>query len=327
MPKNIQFTSHRDGASYRSLNQRTISASVYGIGIGVHSGQKVRISLRPGAVNSGIRFFRSDLKTGTWVLASAENVADTTLATSIADAGVSVATVEHLMSALWGLGIDNLEVELSAEEVPIMDGSAAPFIDMIESVGIVEQAAPRQFIRITREISVCQEDAVASVEPYDGFKAGYTFVASHPVYDRYPKHIEMDFSQTSYIGQVSGARSFGLEKELAYAQSIQKCLGSSLDNAVGVSDDGIINESGLRYEDEFVKHKLLDAIGDLYLLGKPILGAFNGYKSGHALNNKLARAIMRCSDAWEMVTLQADTRSGEGMPILHEGAQSASQAH
>ena len=169
-----------------------------------------------------------------------------------------------------------------------------------------------------------QEDAVASVEPFDGFKAGYAFVASHPVYDRYPKHIEMDFSRTSYISQVSGARSFGLEKELAYAQSIQKCLGSSLENAVGVSDDGVINEDGLRYEDEFVKHKLLDAIGDLYLLGRPILGSFNGYKSGHALNNKLARAILRCDDAWEIVTLHADASSGEGMPILHAAAQSLS---
>ena len=325
MPKKIEFTSHNDQTlSSRSLNQRTIRESVYGIGIGVHSGEKVRLSLRPGAENSGIRFFRSDLKGAASVLASAENVADTTLATSIADGGVSIATVEHLMSALWGLGIDNLEVELSSEEVPIMDGSAAPFIDMIESVGVVEQQAPRQFIRITREISVSQEDAVASVEPFDGFKAGYTFVASHPVYDRYPKHIEMDFSRTSYISQVSGARSFGLEKELAYAQSIQKCLGSSLENAVGVSDDGVINENGLRYEDEFVKHKLLDAIGDLYLLGRPILGSFNGYKSGHALNNKLARAILRCDDAWEIVTLQADASSGEGMPILHAAAQSLS---
>jgi UDP-3-O-[3-hydroxymyristoyl] N-acetylglucosamine deacetylase len=325
MPKKIEFTCQGDQTlPSPSLNQRTIRENVYGIGIGVHSGEKVRLSLRPGAENSGIRFFRSDIKGGTPVLASAENVADTTLATSIADGGVSIATVEHLMSALWGLGIDNLEVELSAEEVPIMDGSAAPFIDMIEAVGVVEQQAPRQFIRITREISVSQGDAVASVEPFDGFKAGYTFVASHPVYDRYPKHIEMDFSHTSYISQVSGARSFGLEKELAYAQSIQKCLGSSLDNAVGVSDEGVINEDGLRYEDEFVKHKLLDAIGDLYLLGKPILGSFSGYKSGHALNNKLARAILRCDDAWEIVTLKADASSGEGMPILHAASQSLS---
>ena len=301
----------------KSLNQRTIRESVYGIGIGVHSGEKVRITLRPGRVDTGISFIRSDIKGAVAIQASAENVADTTLATSLAHGSQSVATVEHLMSALWGSGIDNLIVELSAEEVPIMDGSAAPFIDMIESVGVVEQPKARQFIRITREISVSQEDAIASVAPYNGFKAGYTFVANHPVYDRHPKYIEMDFAHSSYIQQVSGARSFGLEKELAYAQSIQKCLGSSLENAVGVSDESVLNEGGLRYNDEFVKHKLLDAIGDLYLLGRPILGSFTGYKSGHALNNKLARAILRCEDAWEIVTLQSDAESGAGMPILH----------
>jgi UDP-3-O-[3-hydroxymyristoyl] N-acetylglucosamine deacetylase len=250
-------------------------------------------------------------------------VSDTTLATTVANGVVSVATVEHLMSALWGLGIDNLIIELSAEEVPIMDGSAAPFIDMIESVGVIEQDTARQFIRITREISVSQEDAIASIAPYDGFKAGYTFVANHPVYDRFPKYVEMDFARTSYVEQVSGARSFGLEKELAYAQSIQKCLGSSLENAVGLSDDGVLNEGGLRYEDEFVKHKLLDAIGDLYLLGRPILGAFTGYKSGHALNNKLAHAILRCDDAWEIVTLTTGAENGTGVPILHTAAGSA----
>jgi UDP-3-O-[3-hydroxymyristoyl] N-acetylglucosamine deacetylase len=305
------------------LSQRTIRKAVYGIGIGVHSGEKVRITLRPGHTDSGIQFIRSDIKGAAPIQACAENVADTTLSTSVANGGVSVATVEHLMSALWGLGIDNLVVELSAEEVPIMDGSAAPFIDMVESAGIAEQERARQFIRITREISVSQEDAIATITPYDGFKAGYTFVANHPVYDRYPKYVEMDFAQTSYIEQISGARSFGLEKELAYAQSIQKCLGSSLENAVGVSNDGVLNPEGLRYNDEFVKHKLLDAIGDLYLLGRPILGAFNGYKSGHALNNKLARAILRCDDAWEIVTLKADTQSGEGMPILHSAAASS----
>lgn len=307
-----------------SLNQRTIRDAVSGIGLGVHSGEKVRMTLRPAAVDTGIQFLRTDIKRALPVWATAENVSDTTLATSVANGSVRIATVEHLMSALWGLGIDNLIVELSAEEVPIMDGSAAPFIDMVESVGVVEQERPREFIRIIREIEVSQEDAVATISPYDGFKAGYTFVASHPVYDRYPKYVEMDFANTSYIEQVSGARSFGLEKELAYAQSINKCLGSSLENAVGVSEEGVLNEGGLRYHDEFVKHKLLDAIGDLYLLGKPILGAFNGYKSGHALNNKLARAVLRCEDAWEIVTLKADAQSGEGMPILHCGVQSVS---
>ena len=283
----------------------------------------MRLAMRPSGPDSGIHFLRTDIKGALPIQASAENVSDTTLATSVANGGVSVATVEHLMSALWGLGIDNLIIELSAEEVPIMDGSAAPFIDMIESVGVVEQDAARQFIRITREISVSQEDAIASIAPYNGFKAGYTFVANHPVYDRYPKYVEMDFAQTSYIEQVSGARSFGLEKELAYAQSIQKCLGSSLDNAVGLSDEGVLNEGGLRYEDEFVKHKLLDAIGDLYLLGRPILGAFTGYKSGHALNNKLAHAILRCDDAWEIVTLTTGAESGAGAPILHTALGSA----
>jgi UDP-3-O-[3-hydroxymyristoyl] N-acetylglucosamine deacetylase len=325
--KDVLDDSLRSGnvLSHRSLNQRTIREAVYGIGIGVHSSEKVRITLRPASVNAGIQFLRTDIKGAVAIPASAENVADTTLATSVAHGSVSVATVEHLMSALWGLGIDNLLVELSAEEVPIMDGSAAPFIDMIESVGVVEQMQAREFIRITRKIEVNQEDAVASVAPYNGFKAGYTFVASDPVYDHYPKYVEMDFANTSYIEQVSGARSFGLEKELAYAQSIQKCLGSSLDNAVGLSAEGVLNEEGLRYHDEFVKHKLLDAIGDLYLLGKPILGAFSGHKSGHALNNKLARAILRCDDAWEIVTLKADISSGAGMPILH-GQVKTSQA-
>jgi UDP-3-O-[3-hydroxymyristoyl] N-acetylglucosamine deacetylase len=325
--KDVLDDSLRSGnvLSHRSLNQRTIREAVYGIGIGVHSSEKVRITLRPASVNAGIQFLRTDIKGAVAIPASAENVADTTLATSVAHGSVSVATVEHLMSALWGLGIDNLLVELSAEEVPIMDGSAAPFIDMIESVGVIEQMQAREFIRITRKIEVNQEDAVASVAPYNGFKAGYTFVASDPVYDHYPKYVEMDFANTSYIEQVSGARSFGLEKELAYAQSIQKCLGSSLDNAVGLSEEGVLNEEGLRYHDEFVKHKLLDAIGDLYLLGKPILGAFSGHKSGHALNNKLARAILRCDDAWEIVTLKADISSGAGMPILH-GQVKTSQA-
>ena len=312
-----RFARGGESLSHRSLNQRTIREPVYGIGVGVHSGEKVRITLRPAKPNAGICFLRTDVKGAKAIPASAEHVADTTLATSVAHDSVNVATVEHLMSALWGLGIDNLIVELSAEEVPIMDGSSAPFIDMIDSVGVVEQNQARQFIRITRKVEVNQEDALASVSPYDGFKAEYTFVANHPVYDQYPKYVEMDFANDSYIEHVSGARSFGLEKELAYAQSIQKCLGSSLDNAVGLSDEGVLNREGLRYSDEFVKHKLLDAIGDLYLLGKPILGAFSGYKSGHALNNKLARAILRCDDAWEIVTLKADIQSGAGMPILH----------
>ena len=290
--------------------QRTIDRPAYAIGIGVHTGRTVRMTLRPARAHTGIRFLRSDVP-GTPVRALAQNVADTTLATSIAEHGVQVATVEHLMSALWGVGIDNVRVDLSGEEVPIMDGSAQPFVDIVNGAGLRELKAPRQFIKITREISVSQGDAHATLRPYPGFRAAYTFVADHPVYNRYPKRVELDFGATSYVREVCGARSFGLMSELPQAHAIRKCLGSSLQNAVGIDDDDIINQEGLRYDDEFVKHKLLDAIGDLYLLGKPVIGAFDGYMSGHALNNKLARAVLRCTDAWEHVTAGEAAAGGE----------------
>jgi len=295
------------------LRQRTIKRPVHAIGIGVHSGEKVRMTLRPAGENTGIVFVRSDLGHAR-IRAQASKVSDTTLATSIAENGAQVATVEHLMSALWGLSIDNLLVELNNEEVPIMDGSAAPFVYLINSVGIVEQNAPREFIRITRPITVTQGDASATLEPFNGFEVDYTFVADHPVYNRYPKQALLNFSETSYVEEVSRARSFGLVDELEQAQGIQRCMGSSLENAVGIDEYQILNEDGLRYEDEFVKHKLLDVIGDLYLLGRPLVGRFHGYKSGHALNNKLARALLRCEDAFEVVTVGADEYAE--MPIL-----------
>ena len=304
------------------LRQRTIKKAVHAIGIGVHSGAKVRMTLRPAGENTGIVFIRTDVRGSRPILACADNVSDTTLSTSLSGNLVQVATVEHLMSALWGLGIDNLIVEISAEEVPIMDGSASPFIYLINTVGIVEQKAFKQFIRIKREISINQGDAEATLRPYTGFKAAYTFVADHPVYNRYPKMAELDFSNTSYVDEVSRARSFGLVKELQQAQAVNKCLGSSLENAVGIDDFAVVNEEGLRYNDEFVKHKLLDVIGDLYLLGKPILGAFHGYKSGHALNNKLARALLRCEDAWEYATFETSVAVESGEPILQPAAVS-----
>ncbi len=261
----------------------------------------MRLTLRPAEANSGIDFDRLDVPASP-VAATAQNVTDTTLSTSIGDHGVQVATVEHLMSALWGLGIDNVRVELTGEEVPIMDGSAQPFVEMVQGAGIRELAAPRKFIKITREISVTQGDAHASLRPYDGFRAAYTFVADHPVFNRYPKRVDVDFASACYVGEVCAARSFGLMRELPQAQAIRKCLGSSLQNAVGIDDHDIVNSEGLRYHDEFVKHKLLDAIGDLYLLGVPVIGAFDGYMSGHALNNKLARAVLRCTDAWSLVS-------------------------
>jgi UDP-3-O-[3-hydroxymyristoyl] N-acetylglucosamine deacetylase len=210
------------------------------------------------------------------------------------------------MSALWGLAIDNAVIELSGNEVPIMDGSAGPFVKLIESVGARDQSAPRKFIRITQELAVAQGDAVATLSPYDGFKGTYTFVADHPVYNRYPKRVELDFTRDSYRDDLSRARSFGLIDDLPRAHAIDRCLGSSLENAVGVSDDCVLNEEGLRYVDEFAKHKLLDAVGDLYLLGLPLLAAFDGYMSGHTLNNELARSVLLQPDSWELVS--ADDR-------------------
>ena len=306
-----------------SLKQRTIQQAVHAIGIGVHSGEKVGLSLRPAPENTGIVFVRSDLGDQE-VRAYAENVSDTTLSTSISQNGVQIATVEHLMSALWGIGVDNLYVELTGEEVPIMDGSAAPFVDLINSVGIVEQQASRHFLMIKRELKVTQGDAEAILRPFKGFKATYTFAADHPVYNRFPKVATIDFSSVSYVDEVSQARSFGLESELSQAQAINKCLGSSLDNAVGISDDEVMNEDGLRYEDEFVKHKLLDVMGDLYLLGKPILGEFIGFKSGHALNNKLARALLRVEEAWELVTFDLSKGPARIEPMIQPDCRSIS---
>ena len=268
------------------------------------------MTLRPAPIGTGIQFIRLDTP-GRPVRALAQNVSDTTLATSINENGVQIATVEHLMSALWGLGIDHVRVELSGEEVPIMDGSAEPFVEIVQSAGIRQLSAPKEYIQITREISVSQGDAHATLRPYDGFRAGYTFVADHPVFNRHPKRVELDFAATSYISEVCAARSFGLMCELEQAHAIRKCLGSSLKNAVGINDDDIVNADGLRYRDEFVKHKLLDAIGDLYLLGLPVIGAFDGYKSGHALNNKLARAVLRCTDAWIRVAADGSHLSAE----------------
>ena len=273
------------------------------------------MTLRPADADTGVRFIRTDIKNSRPVRALVQNVSDTTLSTSIIQDGVQVATVEHLMSGLWGLGIDNLLVELSGEEVPIMDGSAAPFVNLIRSVGIQELPAAKKMLRITRKIKVSQGEAWASLSPYGGFKAAYTFVKEHPVYRRYPKYAELDFAHNSYINDVSRARSFGEVEELAQAHAINRCLGSSLENAVGIDGQGVMNSGGLRYEDEFVKHKLLDAIGDLYLLGRPVIGAFEGYMSGHALNNKLARALLRVDDAWELVTADEQKVNGEAAAV------------
>ncbi len=282
------------------LFQRTINKPVDAIGIGVHTGKRARISLRPAAANFGIQFVRDDFP-NTFIRASGWHVSDTTLSTSIAYNDVEVSTIEHLMSALWGMDIDNVIVHVGGEEVPILDGSARQFIDLIQTVGTRQCTSPRRYLRLEREVTVTQGDGMASLKPYDGFKVSYSYVYNHPVFNRCPKYVELDFSNVSYVDDVSRARSFGLVSELPMAHSVNRCLGSSLENAVGIDDAEILNAEGLRYPDEFVKHKVLDAIGDLYLLGMPVLGEFEGYKSGHALNNRLVRAVLRTPEAWSIV--------------------------
>lgn len=282
--------------------QRTIQSTVSTIGIGVHTANKVQITLNPAPINTGIVFIRDDLANRPKIAAKAENVSNTMLATSVSEDGVTISCVEHLMSAFWSMGIDNVIVEINSEEVPIMDGSAAPFIYLIKTAGIQEQTQKRSYIKIKKPIRIEQDDAFAELLPHDGFKASYHFVYDHHVYNRFPKFAEIDFSKTSFVDEVSRARTFGLIKELDQAQALNRCLGSSLENAVAIDDYSILNQDGLRYEDEFVKHKLLDAIGDLYLLGHTIIGEFKGHKSGHTTNNLLARSLLAQTDAWELVS-------------------------
>lgn len=289
------------------LKQRTIRSPVTAIGVGVHSGKKIKMTLKPAAPGKGIVFVRVDNAATPGVRAAVGNVRDTTLATTLCDGSARVSTVEHLMSAMWGVGIDNLIVELSGGEVPSLDGSAAPFIYLLHRAGIVEQKTPKTFIRIKKPVHVSDGKATMDLAPFPGFKASYTFVYDHPVYNRYPKHVEIDFAHCSFVDDVSRARSFGLVNELEQAQTIDRCQGSSLENSVGIDDYTILNQEGLRYEDEFVKHKLLDLIGDLYLLGHPVLGEVRGYMSGHALNNRLGVKLLESKDAWELVDAQSLT--------------------
>lgn len=296
--------------------QTTINRSVHAIGVGVHTAAKVRMTLRPARDNAGIVFVRVD-HDGASVAASPMNVCDTLLSTSLGSSGVRVGTVEHLLSALWGVGVDNLIVELNGDELPIMDGSAAPFVQLLRSVGLRSLPALRRHIRIKREIHVQQGNAWARLTPSEGFSARYTFVADHPVFNRHPKTLELDFGRVSYASAVAQARSFGLVSELPQAQKLNRCLASSLDNAVGVDETGILNPEGLRCPDEFVKHKLLDAMGDLYLLGAPLLARFEGYMSGHALNTALARAVLDQPDAWEYVSFGGDVAGASAALAAH----------
>lgn len=284
------------------IRQRTLKNVIRATGVGLHTGEKIYLTLRPAPVDTGIVFCRVDLETVTQIPARPENVGDTRLSTTLVSNDVRISTVEHLLSAMAGLGIDNAYIDLSAPEVPIMDGSAGPFVFLIQSAGIEEQNAAKRFIRIKKPVRVEDGDKVACFEPFDGFKVGFTIEFDHPVFKSNTQHSEIDFSTTSFVKEVSRARTFGFMHEIEQLRERELALGGSLDNAVVLDEYRVLNEDGLRYRDEFVKHKILDAIGDLYLLGHSLIGAFSGYKSGHALNNKLLRALMADESAWEEVT-------------------------
>ncbi|MGF1546313.1 MAG: UDP-3-O-acyl-N-acetylglucosamine deacetylase [Thiotrichales bacterium] len=290
------------------FRQRTLRNSIKATGIGLHTGDKIVLTLRPAPTDTGIVFRRVDLDEPVEIPAKAEYVGDTVLSSTLIKDGVRISTVEHLLSALAGLGIDNLYVDVSAAEVPIMDGSAGPFVFLLQSAGIQEQSALKRFIRIKRSVEVRDGDKWARFDPFSGFKVGFCIDFEHPAFGPPNQNAEFDFSTTSFVKEVSRARTFGFMRDIEMLRGRRLALGGSLDNAVVLDDYRILNEDGLRYENEFVKHKILDAIGDLYLLGHGLIGAFRGYKSGHALNNRLLRTLVADKSAWEEVTFK-DSKS------------------
>ena len=295
------------------IRQRTLKNIIKATGVGLHTGEKVYLSLRPAAPNTGIVFRRVDLAEPVDIPATPQNVGETTLSTTLIRDDVKVSTVEHLLSALAGLGIDNAYIDVSAPEVPIMDGSAGPFVFLIQSAGVEEQNAAKRFIRIKKPIKVQDGDKWASFEPYEGFKVSFTIDFDHPAFSEDVQTASIDFSSTSFVKEVSRARTFGFMRDIEALRKRRLALGGSMDNAIVVDNYRILNEDGLRYADEFVKHKILDAIGDLYLLGHSLIGSFTGYKSGHGLNNQLLRQLVSQADAWEAVTFQNE----EVLPICY----------
>ncbi len=294
------------------LKQRTLKSIVSTVGIGLHSGRKVELTLRPAPVNTGIVFTRTDLTPPVDIVAAAQHVGDTRLASVLCKEGARISTVEHLMSACAGLGIDNLLVEVTAEEVPIMDGSAGSFVFLLQSVGIEEQNAPKKFIKIKRCIEVRSGDTCARLEPYFGFRLKFTIDFHHPAVDKTSQQFEMDFAHTSYIREIARARSFGFVHEVEKMRALGLARGGSMDNAIVLDEYRILNNDGLRYDDEFVKHKMLDAIGDLYLAGHPLMGSYAAYKSGHALNNALLRELFAQQDAYEIVHFEDSNTAPRG---------------
>jgi UDP-3-O-[3-hydroxymyristoyl] N-acetylglucosamine deacetylase len=284
------------------IKQRTLKTSVRSTGVGLHTGLKVTMVLRPAPIDTGIVFCRSDLPGNPAVPAHALNVSNTLMATVIEKNGARVSTVEHLMSAFYGMGIDNAFVDVSGEEVPIMDGSAGTFVFLIQSAGIEEQAAAKRYVRVLKRVEIEDGDKNVRLEPFDGFKVGFSIDFNHPVFDATGSDVEVDFGEVSFVREISRARTFGFTQEVEMLRTKGLARGGSLDNAIVIDDFRVLNADGLRMDDEFVKHKALDAVGDLYLLGRPIIGAFYGRKSGHALNNLLVRKLIADASAWEEVT-------------------------
>jgi len=298
------------------LKQRTLKKSMSATGVGLHTGDKVKMTLLPAAPDTGIVFRRVDLPDSAEIKVQPQYVCDTRMCSALEHDGVRVATVEHLMSALAGLGIDNIIVELTASEVPIMDGSSGPFVFLLQQAGIAEQATPKKFIRIKKTVEVHDGDKWVRFEPYFGFKIDFTIDFAHPVFEQTVNNVKIDFADNSYIKEVSRARTFGFMHEVEALRSMGLARGGSLDNAIVLDEYRILNHDGLRYEDEFVKHKTLDAIGDLYVLGHPLLCAFTAYKSGHALNNQLLRTLMADADAWEYATFDKAEEAPSGFQSL-----------
>lgn len=284
------------------IRQRTLKNVIRATGVTLHSGERAEIVLRPAPPNTGIIFHRVDLNPIVEFPALVQYVGDTTLSTTLVKNGERLATVEHLLSAFAGLGIDNAFIDVTSSEIPIMDGSAGPFVFLVQSAGIQEQDAPKKFIRIKRKVKIKEGDKWANFEPFDGFKVTFTIDFDHPIFRTRTKTATLDFSSTSYVKEVSRARTFGFMSEFEHLQKLNLARGASLDNVIAIDDYHVLNEDGLRCEDEFVKHKIVDAIGDFYLLGSGLIGAFDGYKSGHALNNNLLRKLLATENAWEYVT-------------------------
>ena len=282
--------------------QRTLKNTIKATGVGLHTGTKVYLTLRPAPVDTGIVFYRSDLDGSPAMPARALNVSATMLATTLQVDDSEISTVEHLMSAFAGLGIDNAIVEVSAPELPIMDGSAAPFVFLLQSAGIVEQEKPKKFLRILKPVRYSEGDSYAELHPHHGFQLNYTLEYDHPVFKRHEHSVCLDFSTAVYVKEVSRARTFGFLADYEKLRAMNLAKGGSLDNAVVVDEVRILNEEGLRLEDEFVKHKILDAIGDLYLLGYSLIGRFDGFKSGHSLNNQLLRKLLDSPGAYDLIS-------------------------